>query len=82
MPAPLFSMAIPRYLVLNAVMGSVVGLLFGIALLITNTLGLKALVHSSPDVIATTAIFLIGSAMAFTLFVVATAVMLLDERLH
>ena len=73
-------MAILRYLVLNAVMGSVVGTLFGIALLITNTLGLKALVLASPDVIATTAIFLIGSAMTFTPFVVVTAVMLLDHR--
>ena len=73
-------MAILRYLVLNGVMGSVVGTLFGIALLITNTFDLKALVLASPDVIATTAIFLIGSAMTFTPFVVVTAVMLLDHR--
>jgi hypothetical protein len=75
-------MATTRYLLLNAVMGSAVGVLFGIGLLMTNTLGLRGLVPASPDVVATTAIFLIGSAMTFTPFVVATAVMLLVHRLR
>ena len=75
-------MASLRYLLLNAVMGAAVGVLLGIALLITNTLGLRVLVLSSPNVIATTAIFLVGSAMTFTPFVVATAVMLLDYQLR
>jgi hypothetical protein len=78
----LSSMAIPRYLIFNGIMGAAVGALFGTALLITDTLGMRALVLASPNVIATTAIFLIGSAMTFAPFVVATAVMLLDQRLR
>ena len=75
-------MAMTRYLVLNAIMRSAVGVLFGMALLVTNTLGLRTLVLASQDVVATTVIFLVGSAMTFTPFVVATSIMLLDHRLR
>jgi hypothetical protein len=74
-------MAILRFFVLNAMMGSAIGVLFGIALLVTNTLGLRVLVLGSSDVVATTIIFLMGAAMTFTPFVVVTAVALSDDRL-
>jgi hypothetical protein len=60
---------------MNAVMGAVLGVAFGVALLCTDALGMRSLVTASQDPVATTAIFLIGSAITLTPFVVSTAVM-------
>jgi hypothetical protein len=71
--------AVPHYLVVNAVLGAVVGVIFGVVLLITDSLGIRSLVIASGDITATTVIFLVGSAMTFTPFVVATAIMFFEE---
>lgn len=70
-------MAIPRYLIFNAIIGPAIGVLFALALLASDSFGLRSLVLGSRDVIATTVIYVLGSAMTFTPFVVATAVALL-----
>jgi hypothetical protein len=67
--------AAPRYLIINAVIGAVLGVAFGVVLLCTDALGMRSLVTASQDPIVTTAIFLIGSAITLTPFVVSTAVM-------
>jgi hypothetical protein len=69
-----FMAAAPRYLIINAVMGAVIGLAFGVALLCTNTLNSWALLTASQDPIGATAIFLIGSMITLTPFVVVTAI--------
>ena len=53
--------------------------LFGVAVLITDAFGIRSLVAASGDITETTVIFLLGSAITFTPFVVATAIALFDE---
>ncbi len=60
-------------------MGAGVGTIFGVALLITDTFGIRSLVAASGDTTVTAVIFLLGSIMTFTPFVVATALAIFDE---
>jgi hypothetical protein len=69
---------VPRYLLVNAVMGAAIGVTFGLILLVTDTLGLRSLVVASDDAVGAAAVLLIGSAMTFAPFVVTTAVMLIS----
>ena len=71
--------AVSRYLVLNAVLGAVLGGIFGVAVLITDAFGIRSLVAASGDITETTVIFLLGSPITFTPFVVATAIALFNE---
>jgi hypothetical protein len=71
---------VPRYLTTNAAMGVVVGAVFALALLATDTLGLGSLVVGSDDAAATMAILMIGGALTFAPLVVAAAIGALAER--
>ena len=66
--------AVPRYLIANALMGAALGIVFGLGLLVTDTFGLRSLILASTDAATATVIFLVGGAMAFSPFVVATAI--------
>ena len=71
--------AILKHVVTNALMGSALGVIFGLVLLATNTLSIRSLVGASTDVAGATAIFLLGCAMTFTPLVISTAVGLLSD---
>jgi hypothetical protein len=43
--------AIVKYLVINALMGSATGLIFGLAMLATDTMGMRSLVSATEDVV-------------------------------
>jgi hypothetical protein len=50
----------------------VLGVAFGVAVLCTNALGMRSLMSASEEPVTTIVIFLIGSAMTLTPFVIST----------
>ncbi len=71
--------SIPRYLLVNCVIGCVAGLFWGLVMIATNTAGLAALVSASSDPAAAYAIILAGSAAVMTPLGFAAAVGALAE---
>jgi hypothetical protein len=64
---------VPRYLLANAEIGAVLGALWALALLLTDTSGIGSLIASSDNMASTVTILLVGGATILAPFVVATA---------
>ena len=69
--------AIARYLLLNAVMGAILGLLFGLMLIATDVTALRALLAAAGNPLIGIVCILTGSVSTFTPLAVCTAVGLL-----
>jgi hypothetical protein len=72
--------AVPRFLIANTAMGGVLGVMFGLSVLATDTPGMRSLIDASGDVVTASIVFLLGSALMFTPLVLATAVGTLDRE--
>src|SRR5262245_59065729 len=71
---------IPRYLLVQCLLGCIVGLIVAAMLLVTDTGGLAALVAASSEPIGSIAILVAGSLITTIPLVVATAIGLLAGR--
>jgi uncharacterized protein with PQ loop repeat len=66
--------AIAPYLIRQCVFGCVVGLLWGLLMVATDTAGIRELLSASPHPAATFVLFLLGSIVAFLPVVLAAAI--------
>jgi hypothetical protein len=71
--------AIAPYLITHCVLGCIIGLVWGLLLLATDTAGLRELLGTSSYPAATLALFLIGSIISILPVVLATAIGRLAE---
>ncbi len=71
--------SIPRYLLANCGIGCVAGLVWGIALIVTDTARLATLLSASSDAAADCALLLIGSVAVLAPIVLAAAIGALGE---
>jgi hypothetical protein len=62
-----------RFLVINAALGALVGVIFAVAMLLTDTLGVFTLLRNDSTPVLTTFIFLAGCICTFSTLVIATA---------
>ncbi len=66
--------AIAPYLVTHCVFGCLIGLFWGVLILVTDTGGIRELLSASAYPAATCALFLLGSVVAILPVVLATAI--------
>ena len=62
-----------RFLIVNTALGALVGVIFAVAMLLTDTLGVLTLLRNDSAPVLTTFVFLAGCICTFSTLVIATA---------
>jgi hypothetical protein len=69
-----------RYLAINAIIAPAFAILVGVVLLLTDTLGVRSLIFSSPDWATTALIFLVSSITTIVSLFICTAIAILGNK--